>query len=42
VVQVARDDRERIRVQDGQQLLLGEAEQVLEVGGRGAQNSWFR
>jgi hypothetical protein len=39
VLELSADQLERIRVQRGQQLLVGEAEQLLQVGG--LQNSWF-
>jgi len=39
VVEFAGDDLERVGVEDRQQLLVGEAEQILEPGG--LQNSWF-
>jgi len=41
VVELARDDRERIGVQRRQQLLLAEPEQLLQVLRGRAQNSWF-
>jgi hypothetical protein len=42
VVQVAADDRQRVGVQDGQQLVVGEPEAVLQQRrGGGGQNSWF-
>jgi hypothetical protein len=42
VVEVAADDRERVGVQDGQQLVVGQAEAVLQQrGGGGGQKSWF-
>ena len=42
VVQVAADDRQRVGVQDGQQLVVGEPEAVLQQRrGGGGQKSWF-
>ena len=42
VVEVAAEHRERVGVQDGQQLVVGEAEAVLQQrGGGGGQKSWF-
>jgi hypothetical protein len=41
VVELARDDLERVGVEDLEQLLLGETEQRLQLCGRPAQNSWF-
>jgi hypothetical protein len=40
VIEVAGDQFERIGVEDRQQLLVGEAEEVLELR-RATQNSWF-
>jgi hypothetical protein len=36
VVEVARDDRERVGVEDGEQLLVGQSQQLLQA--RGVQN----
>ncbi len=42
VVEVAADDLERVGVENGQQLVVGQAEAVLqEGGGGGGQKSWF-
>jgi hypothetical protein len=42
VVEIAAQDRERVGVEDRQQLVVGEAEPVLQQrGGGGGQNSWF-
>src|SRR5215218_9510311 len=41
VVEVARDHGQRVGVQRGQELLLAQAEHLLEVLGGRAQNSWF-
>jgi len=42
VLELARDDRERVGVECAQQLLVAQAEQLLQaLGGGRAQNSWF-
>jgi hypothetical protein len=42
VVEVAADDRQRVGVQDDQELVVGEPEAVLQQrGGGGGQKSWF-
>ena len=42
VVEVAGDEAERVGVEDGAELVVGEAQAPLEDGcGRTAQNSWF-
>jgi len=41
VVELAADQLERIGVQRGQQLLVGEAEELLQVRRRAGQKSWF-
>jgi hypothetical protein len=38
VVELAREDLERISIKDEEQLVLGEPEQILQFGGRAAQN----
>jgi hypothetical protein len=39
VVEITGDDLERIRVENREQLVVGQAQQVLKL--RGLQNSWF-
>jgi hypothetical protein len=41
VVELRADQLERIRVQGGEELLVGEAQQLLEVRGAAGQKSWF-
>jgi hypothetical protein len=41
VIEVAGDHAERVGVERGQQLVLGQPEQLLQMGGRRAQKSWF-